>query len=294
MRRNRNKKNKSIWLTSGTLKRGYPDISLKLYKPIPRGTYALVEMPDGRKEVFFLTEVSYKVPFEIEGVPVVLRKATYKEIQDYKKKLELEEKGWKYCQQFAKELGLEMNLVKVDCFLDHSKITFFYTAEGRIDFRQLVKDLARVLRMRIEMRQIGVRNESAFLGGIGYCGNEFCCARFLKHFTPLSIRMAKEQGLILDPNKISGPCGRLLCCIAYEELIYKEFLKELPKIGNKLEIKGETYKILKYNIFQKVVYLENKEGNVVTVPVEEIKGYTEKSVEETVEEHLKALEEEQV
>ncbi len=289
-------KEKNIWLTSGTLKKGYPDMALKLYKPLPRGSYVLVEMLDGRKEVLILTEVSYKIPFEVEGIPVVLRKATPKEIQDYKKKLDIEKKGWKYCQQFAKELGLEMNLVRVDCFFDRSKITFFYTAEGRIDFRQLVKDLARALRMRIEMRQIGVRNESALLGGIGYCGNEFCCARFLKQFTPLSIKMAKEQGLILDPNKISGPCGRLLCCIAYEELIYREFLKNLPKIGNKLEIEGESYKILKYNIFQKVVYLENKEGNINAVPVEEIKNYIEKAEEGTseLEAHLKELEEERV
>ncbi|HCP10439.1 MAG TPA: stage 0 sporulation protein, partial [Thermodesulfobacterium commune] len=191
-------------------------MALKLFKPLPKGTYVLVEMPDERKEVCLLTEVSYKISFDVEGIPVVLRKATLKEIKEYEKKLELEEKGKEFCLQFAKELGLEMNLVRVDCFFDRSKIIFFYTAEGRIDFRQLVKELARALRMRIEMRQIGVRNETAILGGIGYCGREFCCARFLKSFTPLSIKFAKEQGLILDPNKISGPCGRLLCCLSYE------------------------------------------------------------------------------
>ncbi|RKX58245.1 MAG: stage 0 sporulation protein, partial [Thermodesulfobacteriota bacterium] len=158
---------------------------------------------------------------------------------------------------------------------------------------QLVKDLARALRMRIEMRQIGVRNETVLIGGIGLCGREFCCAKFLRNFTPLSIKMAKAQGLILDPNKISGPCGRLLCCLAYEYPIYKEFLDQLPKIGSKIKINGETYKISKYNIFQKLAYIENKEGVIIPVPVEEIKHYVEEFTEEIPEsEELKTLEEE--
>ena len=185
-----------------------------------------------------------------------------------------------------------MNLVRVDCFFDRSKIIFYYTAEGRIDFRQLVKELARALRMRIEMRQIGVRNETALVGGLGYCGKEFCCSKFLRQFIPLSIRMAKEQGLILDPNKISGPCGRLLCCLAYEEDLYKDFLKNLPKIGNKIRINGEPYKILKYNIFQKVAYLENKEGQIIQIPVTQVKTLIEEETEEKIEEEkLKELDE---
>jgi len=234
---------KEIWLSMGSLKKGYPDVTLKLNKPLPKGTYVLVKLPEGRKEIFILTEVSYKVPFDIEGLPIVRRKATLKEIQEYEKKLEIEEKAKELCLQFCQELGIEMNLVRVDCFYDKSKIIFYYTAEGRIDFRQLVKDLAKALRMRIEMRQIGVRNETALVGGIGYCGKEFCCAKFLKQFTPLSIKMAKEQGLILDPNKISGVCERLLCCVSYEYDVYKEFLENLPQIGNKIKINGESYKI---------------------------------------------------
>ncbi len=281
-----------VWLSSGVTKKGFPDTAIKLYKPLPKGTYVLVELPEGRKEVFILTEVSYRIPFDIEGIPVVLRKANPKEIKEFERRLELEEKGKEFCIQFAKELGLEMNLVRVDCFFDRSKIIFYYTADGRIDFRQLVKELARALRMRIEMRQIGVRNETALIGGIGYCGREFCCARFLKRFTPLSIKMAKEQSLILDPNKISGPCGRLLCCLAYEMEVYKEFLENLPRLGNKIKINGESYKILKYNIFQKIAYLENKEGTVVQIPVEEIKSFIEEHQEEApTDESLKTLEE---
>ncbi len=286
-------KKHGVWISAGSLKLGFPDRALKLYRPLPKGTYVMVELPEQRKEVFILTQMSYKIPFDIEGIPVVLRKANPKEMKDFEKKLKIEEKGKEYCIQFAKELGLEMNLVRVDCFFDRSKIIFYYTAEGRIDFRQLVKELARALRMRIEMRQIGVRNETALIGGIGFCGREFCCSRFLSQFTHLSIRMVKEQGLILDPNKISGPCGRLLCCIAYEMNVYKEFLEELPKIGNRVRINGESYKVLKYNIFQKIVYLENKEGTIIQIPVSDIKSFIEEYAEDTTEEHLKTLEEEE-
>jgi cell fate regulator YaaT (PSP1 superfamily) len=283
---------KGIWLSLGTLKKGFPDQVLKLNKPLPKGNYVLAKLPDGRREIFILTESSYKIPFDVEGVPFVVRKATFKEIKEYETKLEIEEKGKEFCLQFAKDLGIEMNLVRVDCFFNRSKIIFYYTAEGRIDFRQLVKELARALRMRIEMRQIGVRNETALVGGIGYCGKEFCCARFLRQFIPLSIRMAKEQGLILDPNKISGPCGRLLCCLAYEEDLYKEFLQDLPKMGNKIRINGEPYKILKYNLFQKVAYLENREGQIIQIPVSQIKTLIEEETEETIEEEkLKELDE---
>lgn len=280
------------WLSLGTLKKGYPERSLKLKKPLPKGTYVLVELPEGRKEVFILTEISYKVPLQINGLPVVLRKANTKEIEEFEKKLEIEEKGCEFCKQFAKELGLEMNLVRVDCFFDRSKIIFYYTAEGRIDFRQLVKELARALRMRIEMRQIGVRHETALIGGIGYCGKEFCCAKFLTQFSPLSIRMAKDQGLILDPNKISGPCGRLLCCIAYEEDLYKEILENFPKPGTKIKVEEKVFKLLKYNIFQRLAYLENKEGEVIIVPMEKIKDLKEEiMLEKESEEFLKGLEE---
>uniref|UniRef100_A0A7V4JQD5 Stage 0 sporulation protein n=1 Tax=Thermodesulfobacterium geofontis TaxID=1295609 RepID=A0A7V4JQD5_9BACT len=275
---------KGIWLSLGTLKKGFPDQVLKLNRPLPKGIYVLAKLPDGRREIFVLTESSYKIPFDVEAIPFVVRKATFKEIKEYETKLEIEEKGKEFCLQFAKDLGIEMNLVRVDCFFDRSKIIFYYTAEGRIDFRQLVKELARALRMRIEMRQIGVRNETALVGGIGYCGKEFCCAKFLRQFIPLSIRMAKEQGLILDPNKISGPCGRLLCCLAYEEDIYKEFLQDLPKIGNKIRINGEPYKILKYNLFKKIAYLENREGQIIQFPVVQIKTLIEEVVEETIEE----------
>ncbi len=289
------KKEEGSWIALGTLRPGCPDRVLLLPKPFFRGTYVLVELDEGRKEIFRLTENAYRIPIKIEGVPKVLRKATLKEIKDFEKKIKFEDKAWSYCKQFAQELGLEMHLLRVECFFDRSKIIFYYTAPGRIDFRQLVKDLARALRMRIEMRQVGVRNATALLGGIGYCGRELCCAKFINKFTPLSIKMVREEGLILDPNKISGPCGRLLCCINYEYHIYKEFLQHLPEIGSKLIQGEESFKILKYNMFQNRVYLEKEDKTVETVEIEALKNYIAKKEEEDLEEEekeLKLLEEE--
>ena len=274
---------KETFIAFGLLKPNRPDILLKLSKPVSRGSYVFVELPEGRKEVYQIKDYCFRLPYEPKEMPVVLRKANPKEIDAYKKKLELENKAKELCKKFAQELNLEMKLVDVECYFDRSKIIFYYTAEGRIDFRELVKQLARALRMRIEMRQIGVRNETALLGGIGICGKEFCCAQFLKTFEALSIKMAKDQGLILDPNKISGPCGRLLCCLAYEEKNYAEFLSDLPKVGSKLSIGDNTFRVVKYNFFQKSVTLEASSGEFFTIPVSELKNYII-SEEEPIEE----------
>lgn len=265
--------NKEIYLAFGVLKPNRPDKILKLTKPVSRGSYVLVELPEGRKEVFLIKDYCYRFPFDLKELPVVLRKANPKEISAFENRRELEAKGKELCETFARELGLEMNLVDVECYFDKSKILFYYTAEGRIDFRELVKQLARALRMRIEMRQIGVRNETSLLGGLGICGKEFCCAQFLKTFASLSIKMAKDQGLILDPNKISGPCGRLLCCLSYEETLYQEFLSELPRVGSKLSLSGGNFRVVKYNFFQATVTLESEEGGYYTIPLSELKNY---------------------
>lgn len=124
-----------------------------------------------------------------------------------------------------------MNLIDVECTFDNNKLLFYFTAESRVDFRELVKDLAAVFRTRIELRQIGVRDEAKMLGGLGICGQPFCCSRFLGEFQPVSIKMAKEQGLSLNPTKISGTCGRLMCCLKYEQDSYEDLLKHTPKVG---------------------------------------------------------------
>ncbi len=127
-----------------------------------------------------------------------------------------------------------MKLIGVESFLDGSKIIFYFVSEGRVDFRALVKDLAGAFKTRIEMRQVGVRNEAKMIGGLGTCGREFCCCSFLKEFEPVSVKMAKEQNLALNPQKISGACGRLMCCLAYEVGTYTELKKDLPKVGKRV------------------------------------------------------------
>lgn len=275
---------KETFLAHGVLKPERPDRILKLQRPVSRGSYVLVDLGEGRKEIFLIRDYCFKLPIDPEDLPKVLRKANSKEIQSYEKKLELEAKAKELCKKFAEELNLEMKLVDVECFFDRSKIIFYYTAEGRIDFRELVKQLARALRMRIEMRQIGVRNETALLGGIGICGKEYCCAQYLKTFEALSIKMAKDQGLILDPNKISGPCGRLLCCLAYEEKNYEEFLQDLPKVGSRIEIEGRSFRVVKYHFFQKTVTLEASGGEFYTIPVSELKNFIVSEAQDEVEE----------
>ena len=135
------------------------------------------------------------------------------------------------CQQKINEHKLDMKLVDVEYTFDNNKILFYFTADGRVDFRELVKDLASIFRTRIELRQIGVRDESKMLGGLGICGRPFCCSTFLGEFQPVSIKMAKEQSLSLNPTKISGTCGRLMCCLKYEQDVYEQLLKITPKVG---------------------------------------------------------------
>ena len=174
-----------------------------------------------------------EVPDEqiVHPLKKLIRKATkedYRRLEENKKK---EKEALRICEEKVAEHGLEMKLVDVEYTFDNSKILFYFTADGRVDFRTLVKDLASVFRTRIELRQIGVRDESKMLGGLGVCGRPFCCNSFLGEFHPVSIKMAKEQGLSLSPTKISGTCGRLMCCLKYEQEAYTDLLKRTPKVG---------------------------------------------------------------
>ncbi len=169
----------------------------------------------------------------VEGkvIKPVLRKATPEDRHRVEENAIKEREAMRVCQERIVAHGLDMKLVDAEYSFDNSKILFNFTAEGRVDFRNLVKDLAGVLHARIELHQIGVRDEAKKLGGLGICGQPFCCARFLKDFQPVSIKMAKEQGLSLNPTKISGSCGRLMCCLKYEQSTYEELWKSCPKVG---------------------------------------------------------------
>ena len=158
----------------------------------------------------------------------VATKADLKRLEDNRRK---EKEAFRICEQKIRNHKLEMKLVEVEYTFDNNKILFYFTADGRVDFRELVKDLAGVFRTRIELRQIGVRDESKMLGGLGICGRPFCCSSFLGEFQPVSIKMAKEQGLSLNPVKISGTCGRLMCCLKYEQNSYEYLLSKTPKVG---------------------------------------------------------------
>lgn len=161
----------------------------------------------------------------------IIRLATPQDLKILEQNKAKEQNAFKICQEKILAHKLDMKLVDVECTFDNNKLLFYFTAETRVDFRELVKDLASVFRTRIELRQIGVRDESKILGGLGICGREFCCKGFLGEFQPVSIKMAKEQGLSLNPTKISGTCGRLMCCLKYEQDAYEYLLKNTPKVG---------------------------------------------------------------
>lgn len=161
----------------------------------------------------------------------IIRLATEEDLRRIERNKVKEKEAFQICEEKIAAHNLNMNLIDVECTFDNNKLLFYFTAENRVDFRELVKDLASVFRTRIELRQIGVRDEAKMLGGLGVCGQPFCCSRFLGDFQPVSIKMAKEQGLSLNPTKISGTCGRLMCCLKYEQDAYEDLLKTTPKQG---------------------------------------------------------------
>lgn len=167
----------------------------------------------------------------IHPLKPLIRKATENDLKHVEENKKRQQEAFKICEKKIAEHKLGMNLVDVEYTFDNNKILFYFTADGRVDFRALVKDLASVFRTRIELRQIGVRDEAKMLGGLGVCGRPFCCHSFLGDFQPVSIKMAKEQGLSLSPVKISGTCGRLMCCLKYEQDAYTDLLKRIPKVG---------------------------------------------------------------
>lgn len=161
----------------------------------------------------------------------IIRIADENDLKTVEKNRQKEQEAFRICEEKIALRKLKMNLVDVECTFDNNKLMFYFTAENRVDFRELVKDLAAVFRTRIELRQIGVRDEAKILGGLGICGREFCCKAHMGDFNPVSIKMAKEQGLSLNPTKISGTCGRLMCCLKNEQAAYESLLKITPKVG---------------------------------------------------------------
>lgn len=201
----------------------------------------------------------------------VIRKAQWNDLERDRKNREREHEALKICQEKIKSHRLDMKLVRVEYLHDASKAVFFFTAETRVDFRELVKDLARQLHTRIEMRQIGVRDESKIVGGIGPCGREICCSTFLTDFIPVSVRMAKDQNLAMNPGKVSGLCGRLMCCLSYEHQLYQEQVKKMPKKGKTLRCNDGPCRIIDLNILAAKVLVELESGKTMFIPAAELR-----------------------
>ena len=208
-------------------------------------------------------------PIEIvdENVVTPLKKVIRKATNEDKKRLTAvlarEKHAYEVGEQKITAHGLPMKLIDVEKTFDESKLIFYFTAEGRIDFRELVKDLAAVFRTRIELRQIGVRDEAKMIGGLGCCGRELCCATWLADFASVSIRMAKEQGLPLNPTKISGICGRLMCCLKYENDLYEESREDYPALNSRVVTPDGEGKVAGINIFKKTLTIELKESKMM-------------------------------
>jgi cell fate regulator YaaT (PSP1 superfamily) len=201
----------------------------------------------------------------------VLRLATEKDKLTVTENKQESQKAFNVCLEKIAEHELEMKLVDVEYTFDRNKVLFYFTADGRIDFRELVKDLASVFRTRIELRQIGVRDEAKMLGGIGPCGRMLCCSTFLGDFEPVSIKMAKDQNLSLNPTKISGLCGRLMCCLKYENDMYESAKKELPDLNDKIETSMGRGKVAGLNMLERLVQVELFEsGQVVEYTLDEL------------------------
>ncbi|MFZ5798221.1 MAG: hypothetical protein C4563_00175 [Desulfobulbus sp.] len=199
----------------------------------------------------------------------IARRATSEEQEKYVRLAEMEQEAHLLCAGEIAKLGLPMQLIQVERFFNGSKIIFYFTAESRVDFRELVKNLVQEFRTRVEMRQIGVRHETQLLGGLGACGRELCCSSFLKKFESVSIKMAKTQDLPLNPAKISGLCNRLLCCLTYEYEAYRSIKKEMPRVGKAIRLDGRMYKVVRIMAIQGKVHAVDESGEEVVLSEEQ-------------------------
>ncbi len=206
----------------------------------------------------------------------ILRRATEEDLKIYEENQQFSKEAFEICREQICEFGLNMKLVRVEYMLDRSKVVFYFVAPGRVDFRNLVKKLASLFKTRIEMRQIGVRDEARIIGGLGLCGDELCCARFLRTFNPVSVKMAKDQNLNINVKKISGACGRLMCCLWYEENMYEEFMKIAPKMDSFAKAGDVEGRIVYINPIKKTVILKNADGLMIEVDVADVEVISEK------------------
>ena len=200
----------------------------------------------------------------------IIRKATDEDIAKLRDNEKLEQDAFRICQERIAARELRMRLVDIECQFDRNRITFYFTAEKRVDFRELVKDLAATFKTRIELRQIGVRDEARRMGGYGVCGKKYCCSTFLREFEPVTLRMAKEQQLSLSPTKISGACGRLMCCLMYEVDFYRNEVRKFPKVGTKLQVGDAELTVTRLDFFGSAVFAQDSTGVEKRIPLDQV------------------------
>lgn len=265
---------------------------------VKKGDHVIVETARG---IEYGTVVSEPKAVEnekvIQPLKPVLRVATPKDIEQEAANKEKEKEAFKICLDKIKKHNLDMKLIDAEYTFDNNKVLFYFTADGRIDFRELVKDLASIFKTRIELRQIGVRDETKIVGGVGICGRALCCHTYLSEFIPVSIKMAKEQNLSLNPTKISGMCGRLMCCLKNEEETYEELNRRLPNVGDFVTTddgyKGEVHSVNVLRQLVKVVIVKDDEREIQEYKVERLRFKRKHNKNNRVEvndEELKKLE----
>jgi cell fate regulator YaaT (PSP1 superfamily) len=205
-----------------------------------------------------------------EDLKKVMRKVTAEDLAVEESNGVLEKEAKAFCEERIQDRNLPMKLVEVECLFDKSKLMFYFTADNRVDFRELVKDLVQKFKTRIELRQIGVRNVARIFGGIGICGRELCCVGFLQSLDTVSVKMAKEQNMLLNPEKISGLCGRLMCCLAFEYDAYANLRKSVPKIGKSIDTPGGRGEVVRHNLIKGTVSLKLEDGKEIEIKIEDL------------------------
>ena len=242
-------------------------VELETIDDIKVGDVIVVELDKGTCLGTVITE-----PEEAkrENLARIVRKATDDEIRDHAALKEKERYAFDFCKKKIQEMSLPMKLLSTEYLFGGTKLLFYFISENRVDFRELVKELAKEFKIRIELRQVGVRDEAKIVGGLGNCGNAICCRRFLNNFSIVSIKMVKEQGLALNPSKISGICGRLMCCLAYEYETYCALKKNFPKIGKRVKTPQGEGKVVKHNALTGTISVQLDEGKEVTLAFNDV------------------------
>ena len=243
-------------------------IEMEAPEGIKAGDHVVTEIEKGLCLGIVTTEPTDVVK---NGLKKITAKATDDEIAKFFALKEKEGHALALCKQKVKEMNLPMKLLWAEYLFGGSKLLFYFVSENRVDFRELVKELAKEFKIRIELRQVGVRDEAKIIGGLGNCGNVCCCSKFLNNFSIVSIKMVKEQSLALNPNKISGICGRLMCCLAYEYEMYMGYKKDFPKLGKRVSTPQGEGKVVKHNALKSTITVDLDDGKEATLPSKDVK-----------------------